>query len=93
MVVGDAAGFGINTGTIIRGMDLAMLSGLAAANAVIQAEQPSRVGPLYMEQLNELLLLPSMKVFQGWHEILGIPRVFEQYPNLANEVLEVHVHG
>jgi electron transfer flavoprotein-quinone oxidoreductase len=88
VVVGDAAGFGINTGTIIRGMDLAILSGLAAANAVIQAEQPAQVGPLYMEQLNELLLLPNMKVFQNWHEILGIPRIFEQYPDLANEALK-----
>jgi electron transfer flavoprotein-quinone oxidoreductase len=88
VVIGDAAGFGINTGTIIRGMDLAIVSGLAAANAVIEAPDVARVGPLYMQQLEQLLLLPGMKVFAGWHNILGIPRLFEQYPHMANEALK-----
>lgn len=88
VVVGDAAGFGINTGTIIRGIDLAIVSGLAAANAVIQADGPSRIGPLYMKQLEELLLLPNMKVFAGWHNILSIPRMFTEYPRIANEAMK-----
>ena len=37
VVVGDAARFGINSGLIIRGMDPAIMSGLAAANAVAKA--------------------------------------------------------
>jgi len=88
VVVGDAAGFGINTGTIIRGMDLAIVSGLAAANAVIHAKTVAEIGPLYMQQLEELLLLPNMRAFAGWHNLLSIPRIFDQYPHIANESMK-----
>jgi electron transfer flavoprotein-quinone oxidoreductase len=88
VVVGDAAGFGINTGTIIRGIDLAIVSGLAAANAVIGAQSPTQVGPLYEKELETLLLTPNMKLFAGWHNILAIPRMFTQYPNLANDAMK-----
>jgi electron transfer flavoprotein-quinone oxidoreductase len=88
VVVGDAARFGINTGTIIRGMDLAIVSGLAAANAVLKAKTVPEVGPLYMAQLEELLLLPNMRVFAGYHNIFGIPRIFAQYPHIANDSMK-----
>ncbi len=88
VVVGDAAGFGINTGTIIRGMDLAIVSGLAAANAVIHAKTVPEIGPLYMQQLEELQLLPNMRAFAGWHNLLSIPRIFGQYPHIANDSLK-----
>jgi electron transfer flavoprotein-quinone oxidoreductase len=88
VVIGDAARFGINTGTVIRGMDLAIVSGLAAANAVIQAKAASEIGPRYMEQLEELQLLPNMKAFEGWPNILSNPRIFEQYPSIANNSLK-----
>jgi len=88
VVVGDAAGFGINTGTIIRGIDLAIVSGLAAANAVLKAESVAQVGPKYMEELQTLLLLPTMKVFANWHHIFEISHVFQEYPALANDALQ-----
>jgi electron transfer flavoprotein-quinone oxidoreductase len=86
--VGDAAGFGINTGTIIRGIDLAIVSGLAAANAIIKAESPAQAGTLYMQELESLLLLPNMRLFAGWHNILSIPRMFTEYPAVANEAMK-----
>ncbi len=88
VVVGDAAGFGINTGTVLRGIDLAIVSGLAAANAVVKAGGPAEVGPLYMQELKNLLLLPTMELFAGWHNILSIPRMFRQYPDIANETMK-----
>lgn len=88
LVVGDAAGFGINTGFLIRGIDMAIVSGLAAANAVIQAADPAAVGPLYMQELERTLLLPTMKVFAGWHNIMDIPRLFDEYPRLVNEAMQ-----
>ena len=49
LMIGDAAGFCINTGTIIRGIDLAIVSGVAAAKAILKAsEQP---GIQYMKNL------------------------------------------
>lgn len=87
LLVGDAAGFVINTGTSIRGIDLAMVSGVAAARAVLAADSPAAVGPAYMKQLEELKLIPTMKLFAGWPEIMEIPRMFTAYPALANDAL------
>ncbi|MDR7868531.1 MAG: FAD-dependent oxidoreductase [Sporomusaceae bacterium] len=88
VMVGDAAGFGINTGMIIRGIDLAIVSGLAAANAVIEAADAAAVGPLYEKQLEKLSLMPSMRLFAGWHKILEMPRMFSEYPALANDAMK-----
>jgi electron transfer flavoprotein-quinone oxidoreductase len=87
LVVGDAAQLGINTGLIIRGMDLAIVSGLAAAKAIIGAKQPADVGGLYRQQLDELLLMANQKVYQNFHGIFDIPRIFNEYPNLANDAM------
>jgi electron transfer flavoprotein-quinone oxidoreductase len=88
LVVGDAAQFGINTGMIIRGMDLALVSGLAAARAILQAKDGADAGPAYLRQLEELLLLPNMKAYSEFHGIFGISRIFKEYPDLANEALQ-----
>jgi len=88
VVIGDAARFGINTGLIIRGMDLAMVSGLAAAQAILQAEDTSRVGPLYMKKLEELLVLGEERTYQNFHRVFEIPRVFREVPKLANEAMQ-----
>lgn len=84
LVVGDAAQFGINTGMIIRGMDLALVSGLAAARAILQ---DGDTGPAYMAQLEELMLLPNLRAYAEFHGIFGISRIFKEYPDLANEAL------
>ena len=86
LVAGDAAQMGINTGLIIRGMDLAMVSGLAAAQAILGARDAA-VGPLYMERLEALSLLPNMRAYQDFHGIFDLTRVFREYPDLANDAL------
>jgi electron transfer flavoprotein-quinone oxidoreductase len=88
VVIGDAARFGINTGLIIRGMDLAMVSGLAAAEAILRAEGTSHVGPLYTKKLEELLLLGEERAYQNFHRVFEIPRVFREIPKLANEAMQ-----
>jgi electron transfer flavoprotein-quinone oxidoreductase len=88
LVVGDAAQFGINTGTIIRGMDLAIVSGLAAARAILKSKSTAETGPLYMKQLEELLILSNERAYKNFHNILQLPRIFGTYPNLANEVMQ-----
>lgn len=88
VVIGDAARFGINTGLIIRGMDLAMVSGLAAAQAVLAAKDTCVVGPLYMKKLEELLLLGEERAYQNFHKVFEIPRVFREVPKLANEAMQ-----
>ena len=87
LMVGDAAGFVINTGTMIRGIDLAIVSGVAAARAVLKAAAPADVGQLYMKELNELQLISTMQLFAGWPQITGLPRMASVYPDLANEMI------
>ncbi len=85
-MIGDAAGFVINTGSSIRGIDLAILSGIAAARAVIDSQDPVRVGPAYMQELNNIGLIPAMKAVDGYKDLLEIPRIYTSYPGLAADV-------
>lgn len=89
IVIGDAAGLVVNTGTILRGIDLAIVSGVAAARALIEAETAEEIGPAYLRQLELLQLLPTMRLYKGFHELLSMPRMFSTYPSLANEMMKV----
>ncbi|MEN6411747.1 MAG: FAD-dependent oxidoreductase [Veillonellales bacterium] len=84
VVVGDAAGFVVNTGTILRGIDLAILSGIAAAQAVITAAAPEAVGPAYQKELERLNVIPTMRLYAGWPEITQNPRMASTYPTMMN---------
>jgi electron transfer flavoprotein-quinone oxidoreductase len=88
LVVGDAAKFGINTGMIIRGMDLAIVSGLAAGQAILKATKPADAGELYMKQLEESLLMANERAYKNFHNIFDISRIFNTYPALANDALQ-----
>jgi electron transfer flavoprotein-quinone oxidoreductase len=68
-------------------MDLAMVSGVAAARAILVSRDSTRVGPAYMAQLEQLKLLAQMKLFAGWPDILENPRLFTAYPRLVNASL------
>lgn len=87
LVIGDAAGLVINTGTMIRGIDLAIVSGVAAAHAVLAATAPSEVGPEYVRKLEKLHVPATMKLFAGWPQITGMERMVAAYPAMANEML------
>ncbi len=87
VAIGDAAGFVLNTGTIIRGIDLAIVSGIAAARAVLGAKDSAGVGPAYMQELENLKLAPTMKLFAGFPEIIDIPRIPAVYPAMASEIM------
>lgn len=87
LVIGDAAGFCINTGTILRGIDLAIVSGVAAARAILEAKDSASVGPVYVEELEDFGIIPTMKLFKGWPDIVSLPRMAETYPRLANDAL------
>lgn len=88
LLIGDAAGFVINSGTTIRGIDLAIISGVAAANAIILShDNKTAVGPAYMQQLKELNLLPAMKLFAAMPEITHNPRMSATYPEMVNAIM------
>lgn len=88
LLVGDAAGLVINTGYSIRGIDLAIVSGLAAAQAILQSEgRIEAVGPAYRQEL-ERLVLPAMKAVDGFADLLEINRLYSNYPAFALEMCQ-----
>lgn len=95
LVVGDAAGFAINAGFVVRGIDLAIASGIAAAEAVVSCPDPSMLGQAYKQQLEKLGVIGTMQRFAGFPELMSNPRIFREYPGLIHEVLEglFSVHG
>ena len=95
LMIGDAAGFVINTGYSIRGIDLAILSGISAARAVIGAENAAAAGARYMQELESIRLLPIMKAVDGYFDILETPFIYDKMPNLAIDVFDslFIVHG
>ncbi|MCM0759835.1 MULTISPECIES: FAD-dependent oxidoreductase [Sporomusa] len=89
LLVGDAAGMVVNTGTIIRGIDLAIVSGVAAAQAILKNENSSNVGPAYRKELENLELLATMKLYAKFHELMSNRRMVATYPAMANDMLQV----
>ncbi len=89
IIVGDAAGMVVNTGMIIRGIDLAIVSGVAAAQAILKNENVSNVGPAYVKELEDLDLTPTMKLYANFHELMSNRRMVSVYPEMANEMMKV----
>lgn len=86
LLVGDAAGLVINTGYNIRGIDLAMASGTAAARAIISTQQSHEIGPRYLRELRSINVLPTMQAVDGYFDLLDIPRIYSSYPGVAAEM-------
>lgn len=86
LIAGDAAGMCMNLGFTIRGMDLAIASGEAAAKTVLSAMQRNDFSK---QSLNEYLTLleagplRDMKMYQKMPAFLDNPRMFTQYPEMA----------
>lgn len=84
LIAGDAAGFCLNVGYTVRGMDLAIASGEAAARAVIDAKAKndfSRAGlAAYQTYLNDSFVMKDMKLYKNLPAFLDNPRIFKDYP-------------
>ena len=85
LVTGEAAGFVLNLGYTVRGMDLALLSGVAAAEAVI-AGGDLEAG--YRQALDRTGLMATMRASDGYTNLLRRPGLYLAYPDLALDVAE-----
>ena len=87
MIIGDAAGFTLNTGLTIRGMDLAAGSALAAAEAIEKAFQTMDFGQQSMDQyralLDESFVGKDMATYAKAPAFLERPRMYKDYGKLA----------
>jgi len=92
LVAGDAAGFSMNIGVTVRGMEYAMASGYYAAQAVIQAKENNdftKAGlSIYENLLNDSFVLKDFKNFKESLEVLEYPRLFKHYPELAGNIMK-----
>jgi electron transfer flavoprotein-quinone oxidoreductase len=92
LIAGDAAGFSLNVGLTVRGMEFAVASGVLAAQAVKQAREKkdfSATGlSIYQTLLENSFVLKDLKTFQHAPAFLENPRLFQHYPQMAGDLLQ-----
>ena len=90
LVVGDAAGLVVNSGYTVRGMDLALASGQAAAETVIEARRQNDFSrstlARYREKLEESFVLKDLRCYSRAPQFLETRRLYDTYPRLAEAV-------
>ena len=86
LAVGDAAGLVLNSGFTLRGMDMAIASGMAAAEAVIKAREKGDFSKetlsCYETLLKEDFVLKDLHTFRRSPEFLRNKRLYKSYPPL-----------
>ncbi|MEU6538377.1 FAD-dependent oxidoreductase [Streptomyces sp. NPDC047000] len=85
LVTGEAAGFVMNLGHTVRGMDLALVSGAAAAEAIVAGGE---LEPAYRAALDRSGLTSAMKAADGRTGLLDVQRLYDAYPALALDAAE-----
>lgn len=92
LVAGDAAGFSMNIGITVRGMEYAMASGYLAAQTIIRARAENDFSAaalsVYETLLNNSFVLTDFKNFQDSLASLEYPPLFEHYPELAGNIMK-----
>jgi electron transfer flavoprotein-quinone oxidoreductase len=91
VVVGDAAGLTLNTGLTVRGMDLAVGSAVAAAEAIgsaLEQRDTSRSALAgYREKLFASYVGKDMKTYAKAPGFLEVERMYKEYGELFANVL------
>jgi electron transfer flavoprotein-quinone oxidoreductase len=92
LVCGDAAGFIINNGYTFRGVDLAISSGMAAADAVKRARDKNDFSEsslsYYVKALEQKKVLPDMRTFRKGPKYMENRRLYTAYPKIVCGILE-----
>lgn len=92
VLAGDAAGFALNMGITVRGMDFALASGALAARAIKDAKargdfSAASLGA-YAQSLRESFVLKDMQTFGSTLDVLDNPRMFGKYPEAITGIFE-----
>jgi electron transfer flavoprotein-quinone oxidoreductase len=91
VVVGDAAGFLLNTGFTIRGVDLAIESGRLAAEAIAKAHEEGRNDEetlsYYKKLIDESVIMRNLRKFSKLPRFLENERLYKNYPEILCDVL------
>ncbi len=91
LLAGSAAGFFLNTGFTLRGMDFAIESGRLAgetAVAAIRAKDTSISGlGGYARALDESFVYRELRAFAGYPQVFENPRLYGLYPPMITDLL------
>lgn len=91
LIIGDAARMCMNLGYTIRGMDLAIQSGICAAEAInigLRDENMDKVPKMYEKQVKHCWLGKDLKRYRKMPKFLAThPRVFDTYPEFVNSMM------
>jgi len=91
VVVGEAAGFALNTGFTVRGMDLAAGSGLAAARtidaALLKGDFSKSSLDAYSVELDKIFVGKDMRTYAKAPHFLENPRMYGAYGELLSDVM------
>jgi electron transfer flavoprotein-quinone oxidoreductase len=92
VVVGDAAGFALNMGVTVRGLDFALASGAMAGQALLRAREQGDFSATslahYETLLRDSFVWQDMETFQHMPSFFANPRLFDFYPATACELME-----
>jgi electron transfer flavoprotein-quinone oxidoreductase len=92
LVVGDAAGLVCSTGLTLEGMNFAIASGFAAAEAVKRAKEKRDFSKnslaYYKTLLEKSFVLKDLRAFRRAPRVLANPRIYGAYPALVCAVAE-----
>jgi len=90
LIAGDAAALCLVTGLILDGANLAIASGVAAAETIIQAKHKNDFSSgtlsFYTEQLKKSFILKDLNTFKKAPHFLENLRLYRQYPELVCEL-------
>ncbi|MFA6807771.1 MAG: FAD-dependent oxidoreductase [Eubacteriales bacterium] len=91
VVVGDAAGLVINIGYMVRGMDLAIASGEAAAKAILDAKEKQDFSEQslakYKQLLDESFVMKDLQLYKKFPEFMENHRIFNEYPKMVDDIM------
>lgn len=91
LVTGDAAGFSLNLGLTVRGMEFAVASGAIAAGvadeALTQGDLSAAFLSRYEQKLRGNFVLADMETFRHTRDVLENKRLFTVYPKFISELL------
>ncbi len=90
LVCGDAAGFVLNTGFNLEGVNYAVASGISAAKTVVDVfarnDFSDRALSSYIRYLGDMKVLTDFKLFEKAGDTISNPRLHREYPDLINRV-------
>lgn len=91
LICGDAAGFCLNIGYMVRGMDFAIASGEMAAKAVLKAREKedfsSATLKIYKDMLDESFVMKDLSLYKKFPSFMDNPRIFNEYPEMLSNIM------